>query len=182
MPDNNITFHVVLSDPETRSPLVKYTYITYIYLVTKEQKLSYKYIKHSKHQKRIMSIIIHSCALSFTVFILKMSRGETLFSVESSRKRSGKASGVAAPSAIGSTAPLQCETPPWRKFSPDRCVSVHSVTDCYGARWSCRADCTQDVVFVVKHWFIGSGALSQCGAHARSDVSLFLSVTLDLVL
>lgn len=38
MSDKSIKYHLALSDPGTRSPLLKYTYITHIYLATKEQK------------------------------------------------------------------------------------------------------------------------------------------------
>lgn len=138
MPDKNITFHLVLSDPEIRSPSVNYTYISFVYFVTKEQKLSYEYIKHSKHRKRIMSIIIHSCALSFTVFILKMSRGKPSFRMKAPESAVGRRRAASWAPAIGSMSPLQHKTPPWWKFSPGRRTSVHLVTDCYSARWLCR--------------------------------------------
>lgn len=60
------------------SPFIKYTYVAYIYLVTKEQKIWQIYIKHSKHQKRIMPIIIHSCAfVVYSIYFETFWRGKS---------------------------------------------------------------------------------------------------------
>lgn len=94
MPDKNITFHLVLSDPEIRSPSVNYTYIYIIHLFrykgTKAFVQVHKTLETSKednvHHYTFMCIVVYS-------IYFENVEGETLFSVESSRKRSGKASG-----------------------------------------------------------------------------------------
>lgn len=93
MPDKNIIFHLVLSDPEIRSPSVNYTYISYIYFVTKGTKAFvqvHKTLETSKednvHHYTFMCIVVYS-------IYFENGEGETLFSVESSRKRIGKAAG-----------------------------------------------------------------------------------------
>lgn len=102
-------YHVsyTLSHPGILLPFHK-LYISYIYLVTKEQRIWYKYIKHSKRRKRIMPIIINSCVLSCTVFILNIVEGgKPSFRLKAPESASRRRRAVPQGSAIGPELPTR---------------------------------------------------------------------------
>lgn len=130
-------YHVsrALSHPGIRLPFYNTVYNVHLsrYKGTKDLIQIHKTLQTSTednaHHYKFMCFVVYS-----TVFILNSFEGETLFSLESSRKRVEKASGGAAGLRHWPIAPHQAKTPPWWKFSLNLYASAHSVSGCRSGR------------------------------------------------